>query len=277
MPLVTETTDDPRSAIARVPRWYHCIEVTPGVVTPGVFDLRPVVDRLPWPDVRGKRCLDVGTADGYLAFELERRGAAEVVAIDIPVHSGWDWEPGVAERGVEYLSTVFGPDARSGFHTARALLNSRVRFAPLSVYDLSVDAVGAFDVVVCGSLLLHLREPLRALAAIRSVCRGALLCSNQIDLERSVGPRRRPLVRLDGTSGATQWWIPNAAGHVQMVRAAGFAVERVSGLYSLPFGPAHPPRARTVRELVRGGFERVVTGNAGVPHVAVLAACAAGG
>ena len=38
---------------------------------------------MPWPDVRGKRCLDVGTYDGFLAFELERRGAASVVATDI--------------------------------------------------------------------------------------------------------------------------------------------------------------------------------------------------
>src|SRR5581483_2941262 len=56
---------DARAAVAGVRRWYHCLEVAPGVVTPGLFDLRPVVDRLPWPEVRGRRCLDVGTADGY--------------------------------------------------------------------------------------------------------------------------------------------------------------------------------------------------------------------
>ena len=58
-----------------VPLWYHTLELPGGIVTPGWFDLRGVVDRLPWPDVRGKRCLDVGTYDGFYAFELERRGA----------------------------------------------------------------------------------------------------------------------------------------------------------------------------------------------------------
>jgi len=74
------------AAVAANPMWYHSIEVAPGLVTPGLFDLRPIVERLPWPDVRGKRCLDVGTYDGFLAFELERRSAAEVLATDIADH-----------------------------------------------------------------------------------------------------------------------------------------------------------------------------------------------
>src|SRR5437764_13176122 len=99
---------DARAAIARAPSWYHTIEVAPGVVTPGAFDLRPIVDELPWPDVRGRRCLDVGTYDGFLAFELERRGAAEVVAVDLPGHEHWDWELHQREHGPEYKRRVAG-------------------------------------------------------------------------------------------------------------------------------------------------------------------------
>ena len=47
---------------------------------------------------------------------------------------------------------------------------SSVQAIEASAYDLSPEFVGTFDVVVCGSLLLHLREPLRALESIRSVC-----------------------------------------------------------------------------------------------------------
>lgn len=268
---MTQTAGDPRSAVASVKRWYHCIEVAPGLVTPGLFDLRAIADRLPWPDVRGLRCLDVGTSDGFLAFELERRGAAEVLAVDLAAHEQWDWEAHMGARGPQYLRAVSGSSMGDGFRVARALRGSGVQFTAVSVYDLAPEQVGTFDVVVCGSLLLHLRDPLRALAAIHAVCRGVLLCTNQIDLERSVGPRRAPLVRLDGTSGITQWWIPNAAGHRQMLRAAGFAVESQSPLYSIPFGPAHPPRGRDVRSRLRGLAERAFTGNEGVPHVALLA------
>ena len=268
---MTQTAADARAAVASVKRWYHCIEVAPGVVTPGLFDLRSIVDRLPWPDVSGLRCLDVGTSDGFLAFELERRGAAEVLAVDLAAHEQWDWEAHMRARGPQYLRAVAGPSMGDGFRVARELRGSSVQFTALSAYDLTPERIGTFDVVVCGSLLLHLRDPLRALAAIRSVCRGRLLCTNQVDLERSVGPRRAPLVRLDGTSGITQWWIPNAAGHRQMLQAAGFGIERPSALYSIPFGPAHPPRGGDVGSRLRGLAERLLTGNEGVPHVALLA------
>jgi hypothetical protein len=40
------------------------------------------MDRLPWPNVRGKRCLDLGAPDHRVAAELKRRGGAEVISVD---------------------------------------------------------------------------------------------------------------------------------------------------------------------------------------------------
>jgi tRNA (mo5U34)-methyltransferase len=274
MSTASRTADgvrDPSAAVARVPLWYHSIEVAPGLVTPGYFDLRPIVERMPWPDVSGLRCLDVGTSDGFLAFELERRGAAEVLAVDIAGHEQWDWERHLDSRGPEYLQAVKGPRMEAGFEIARELRGSTVQRRTVSVYDLNPDSLGEFDVVVCGSLLLHLRDPLRALAAIRSVCRGWFLSTNHIDIPLSVLLPRRPLARLDGTSGVTQWWIPNAAGHRQMLSATGFRPERESRLYSIPYGPAHPRPPRTPRAILRRAARRRITGNDGVPHHAILA------
>jgi tRNA (mo5U34)-methyltransferase len=104
---------DLRTRIANNPLWYHCIDLGGEVVTKGWFDLRPIVDRLPWPDVAGKRCLDVATYDGFLAFELERRGAAEVVATDIPSHEDWDWLPRDRARGTAYLQAIAGEKGSS--------------------------------------------------------------------------------------------------------------------------------------------------------------------
>src|SRR4051794_38772814 len=75
--------------------WYHTQELAPGVETPGMFDLRPYVDRygIP-PDLTGKRVLDVGTFEGFWAFELERRGA-EVTAIDVDRVQQLDWPVGL--------------------------------------------------------------------------------------------------------------------------------------------------------------------------------------
>lgn len=264
--------NDLTAAVAAVPLWYHSIELAPGVVTPGWFDLRPIVEAMPWPDVRGKRCLDVGTWDGFLAFELERRGAAEVVAIDIGSHENWDWPPVLRSRGApDVLGEIAGREQGVGFRVARDALGSSVDHRTMSVYDLSPDAVGEFDVVTCGSLMLHLRDPMRALERIRSVCRGAFLSSEEIDLTLSVLRPRQAALRMDGLSDLFQWFIPNAMGHRQMLRAAGFRLERWSELYAIPFGESHAPRGTGPRAAATRAWRTALTGGDGVPHQAVLA------
>jgi tRNA (mo5U34)-methyltransferase len=262
--------EDARAAVAAVPLWYHTLEVAPGVVTPGWFDLRPIVDLMPWPEVRGKRCLDIGTYDGFLAFELERRGAAEVVATDIGSHEEWDWPPRIAEQGPAVQAELAGPEKGAGFPVAKRLLGSSVERVTVSVYDIDPDELGHFDVIVCGSLLLHLRDPMRALERVRSVCRGAFLSAEQIDLPLAVLQPRRPALRLDGTSELFQWTIPNPTAHVRMLAAAGFEPERHSRPYAIPFGPAHPARGGARARLVAAG-RRLLTGGNGVPHHAALA------
>ncbi len=264
---------DARAAVAANPHWYHTMQLAPGVLTPGWFDLRPILDTMPWPDVRGKRCLDVGTYDGHLAFELERRGAAEVVATDLSDHAEWDWPVRMRDRGPAALSVIAGPEKGRGFAIARELLGSRAERVVISVYDLSPDRVGEFDVVVCGSLMLHLREPLRALGAIRSVCREHLLSAETIDLAL-IG--RRPVARLDGVTELCQWWTPNRAGHRRMVEAAGFDVERAGRPYCVALGPAHPVPARGARQIGAELRTRFATRQRGVPHAAVLARPVAG-
>lgn len=261
---------DAREAIEGVPLWYHTIDVAPGVATPGWFDLRPIADRLPWPDVRGKRCLDVGTYDGYLAFELERRGAAEVVATDIHSHEDWDWPPRLRERGPEALAEIAGQKGH-GFTVARDLLGSSVERLFVSAYDLDPAEHGTFDVVVCGSLLLHLRDPMRALERIRAVCGGEFLSAEEIDLPLTVLHPRLPVQRFDGISHFMQWAIPNAAAHRRMIEAAGFDVVRWSRPYAERYGTSHVARPRGLREFAKRNSRRIAAGADGVPHHAVLA------
>ena len=260
-----------RGAVDSVALWYHTIDLGAGVVTPGWFDLRPIVDRMPWPDVRGRRCLDVGTYDGQLAFELERRGAAEVVATDVAEHEGWDWPARTRARGPQLLRELAGPEKGRGFEIARDLLGSRVERRTMSIYDLSPKTVGTFDVVVCGSLLLHLRDPFRGLDAVRSVCAGQFMSIEQVELRTTLRHPRTPVLLVDGTSDRLQWLLPNVAGHRQMVHAAGFDVQRESGIYSESYGSSHPPVRRTPRDLAVSLARRLFTGSDGVPHHAVLA------
>jgi tRNA (mo5U34)-methyltransferase len=265
------STEEAAAAVAGSPFWYHTMEVAPGVVTPGWFDLREVVDELPWPGVEGKRCLDVGTADGFLAFELERRGAAEVVATDVADHELWDHPLRARERGSTYLRHIAGPKKGVGFEIAHELLGSSVELKQLSIYDLSPAEIGEFDVIVCGALLLHLRDPLRALDAVRSVCRGQFMSTNEVGLRTSLLHRRTPMARLNGLTRG-QWWIPNRAGHRQMLLAAGFDIDRETGIYAIPLGEGHPAKraSRTLGGAGRSAARRLLMGGDGVAQHALL-------
>lgn len=249
--------------------WYHTMELAPGEVTPGWFDLRPILGRLPWPDVRGKRCLDVGTYDGHLAFELERRGASEVIALDIPDHESWDW-PVRARRNGATLGQVVG-EKGGGFRVAAERLGSAAQRVELSVYDLTPERTGRFDVVVCGDLLLHLRDPVRAVEAVAGVCDGHFLSHEEILPRPLVLGRGRAIAELDGVSDLCQWWTPSRAGHRRIVEAGGFEVERSADPYCVPFGPAHPRPRRSPSALRRRAAVWAQTRSTGVPHAAVLA------
>jgi tRNA (mo5U34)-methyltransferase len=252
-----------------VPLWYHTLELPDGRVTPGWFDHRAIVERLPWPDVRDKRCLDVGTYDGFWAFELERRGAREVVATDIGAHTDWDFLERMRTRSGETLERLAGQKGL-GFEVARRALGSAVHKRIISVYDLSPGEVGTFDFVMCGSLLLHLRDPVGALEAIASVCSGSFMSIEEVSLGLSLRFRHRAVAELRLEPKLGQWAVPNMAGHIRMLEAAGLQVIERAGPFSEPFGVGHPPRGTGVRERARRLTRRVLTGNDGVPHAAAL-------
>lgn len=255
-----------------VPVWYHTMDVVPGVTTPGHFDLRPIVDELPWPDVAGKRCLDVGTFDGFMAFELERRGAAEVLAVDLSDYEQLDWPPDFRDRATEAAEEAQWAPPGTGFRLIAEVTGSKAQWQPLSIYDLDPARIGTFDVVVCGSLLLHLRDPLRALEAVRSVTSGVFLSAEQIEMSLTLLGRNRPLYTLNGSGPLGQWFNFNAAGHERLLYAAGFQAIRRSRPYTVRFNQ-HPRPRPGVRASVRAAGLRLLTGSAehGVLHDAILA------
>ena len=123
--------------------WYHSMELPGGRIIPGFLTLEQLRERydsflLP-PDLTGKRVLDVGTWDGWFAFEAERRGA-EVVAVDL----------------VE----------QENFHYAHRALNSKVHYVLADVYEIPRLGLGHFDYTLFLGVLYHLRHPSLALDTV---------------------------------------------------------------------------------------------------------------
>ena len=154
---------------ARGHQWNHVLELAPGEVTDGWFDLRPHVRHYGLPArMDGMRALDVGTWDGFWAFEMERRGA-EVVALDVDRVDQLDWPPRLRPES-------FPAEPRgAGFELAKEILGSRVERVVCPIYDATPEELGTFDVVLCGAVLIHLRDALLALERIAGLCRGTFI------------------------------------------------------------------------------------------------------
>ena len=199
----------------RAHRWYHTLELGPGVVTDGWFDLRPYVHHYGLPErMEGMRALEVGTWDGFWAFEMERRGA-EVVAIDLDDERDLDWPP--RRRPATYSETPRG----QGFRIAKEMLGSQVERAECSVYDATPERIGMFDLVFCGSVLIHLRDQLLALERIASVCRSTLVCAEEYD--RASGLLPFPVSRYAADrEPAVVFWKPSVRTWRRMIWTAGF-------------------------------------------------------
>lgn len=212
--------------------WYHTIELPNGVVTPGFFDHRSVLDRYGFPaTMRGTRVLDVGTFDGYFSFEMERRGA-EVVALDVPDAESLDWPAPLRASG----TTRFQPQHRN-FDVARDALGSGVQRHFESAYRVSPDQIGTFGRVFIGSVLIHLRDPVGALMNLFGMLEpgGTIHICEEVHRGLDLFGRGRPMAKFQAVSPHMTWWIGNRTCWEHMLIAAGFTDVRHGATFLVPF------------------------------------------
>lgn len=219
-------------------KWYHTHDFGGGIKTRGQFDHAPILDKYCLPaDFFGKRVLDVATFDGFWAFEFERRGAREVLALDLDRPAELDWPPRrLAAATAEELAVKFG----QGFEIAKVRFGSSVRRVCCNVYQLEPDTMGMFDVVHSGDLLLHLSSPVRALQNMAKVCEGFALISEVYAPELDSLGQGRLLEYLGGRNDVT-WWKYSLSALEQMILDAGFA--RVEILAKFRYGQVGMPES----------------------------------
>jgi tRNA (mo5U34)-methyltransferase len=161
------------------------------------------------------RVLDVGTWDGFWAFEMERRGAREVVALDLDDERELDYPP---RRRPERFADVRRGD---GFRLAKEALGSHVERFVCNVYDADPAELGTFDLVFCGAVLIHLRDQLLALDRIARLCRGTFISAEEPDLATGWLPFPAVRYRADRDADVV-FWAPNRRAWRGMLRTAGF-------------------------------------------------------
>jgi len=210
--------------------WYHTIELPGGVVTPGIFDHRPLVPHYGIPEsLRGKRCLDAACSNGFWTFEFERRGGT-VVSVDIPSLSELDFPAGTPPMPA---ATAGGPDQLSAiaYHVARRALGSDAELVRSNLYAMNPENLGTFDFVHLADVLLHLQNPLAALCRLRELTApgGTALIAEVFD-PSLIGTVTHYFGGFDGLV----WWEPSLDCLAQMVYDAGFATVDVVRTYRTP-------------------------------------------
>ncbi|MGO9884933.1 MAG: methyltransferase domain-containing protein [Solirubrobacteraceae bacterium] len=204
-------TPSPQDAAEFIERsefvWHQRFELAPGVWTPGVSRVGWLCHAAGLPaDLSGQSVLDIGTTNAGTAFELERRGAERVVAVDI-----------------------FDPE-HFGVRALTEFLNSKVEFVQTTVYELAQRFQEPFDLVICWGVLYHLRHPLLALDNLRAVTgREASLETAVCDSELPRRERDRRVARFyrrDELSGdGSNWFSPTVSTLVDWCGSSGFEVE----------------------------------------------------
>lgn len=197
--------------------WFHQIDLGSGVITPGLDDSPGKLPRLKIPEnLEGMSVLDIGAWNGFFSFEAERRGASRILATDSFV----------------WRSDVF--KGKQGFELARKVLNSKVEDMEIDIMDLSPDKVESWDLVLCLGVLYHLRHPLLALERVFSVTGKQLILETVVELFSEDKPA---MVFYPGTELAndpTNWWGPNPAAVIAMLKDVGFSKVELASLVDNP-------------------------------------------
>jgi tRNA (mo5U34)-methyltransferase len=216
METIAISCSELREAVSQI-HWYHSIDLGNGIVTPG-WEKNTVtrLKRLKIPeDLRGLSVLDVGAWDGFFSFEAERRGAKRVLAVDFDTWAGKTW------------------GSKAGFELARKVLGSHVEDLTIDVLDLTPERVGVFDLVLFLGVLYHLRHPLLALERIFSVTGRHLILETHVDMVWGKRPAMVFYPSGELRHDQTNWWGPNPAAVVSMLKSVGFKrVEVVSKFHS---------------------------------------------
>ena len=223
--------------------FYHTMELPKLGLVPGLWDLRGrATEYLGKNKLSGKRVLELGSASGFLTFEIERQGA-EVVGYDLSEQQDWDSVPYAgldmakeAARRKEHIRQL-----NNSFWLSHRLFNSKARMICGSIYGVPQEA-GTFDVSVFGSILLHLRDPFLALQKSLALTREMVIVTDvrsrwSVPVPQGIKrllpkPLRRPAMRFipdfERNHPTDTWWRLDPEVVVHFLGILGFEKTKVS-------------------------------------------------
>ncbi len=223
---MTET----KEKIERLKPWFHNLHLPDGTQTAPDHFLGDF-PKFKWDEIKnsipenlaGLTALDIGCNAGFYTFELAKRGA-DVLGIDL--------DPHYLEQA-EWAAEVFG-------------LREKVEFRQMQVYDLAKSET-KYDIIIFMGVLYHLRYPLLALDIVTQKVKKMMVFQTLtmpgekiLDITKDLGINERDLMRDEGwpkmafiegylAGDPTNWWAPNNAAIIAMLRSCGMNVIKRPG------------------------------------------------
>jgi SAM-dependent methyltransferase len=207
-------------------RFYHVMELPEIGLVGEAWDLRATIDQYLGPTpLRGRSFLDLGCASGFISFEAERRGASVVSLDQRDARENRALVPFAHER--HHRETFLVEAERILVRTKRAywlahrLLKSRARVCYASVYAMPA-GLGEFDIVHLGQVLVHLPDPVRALASAANLARDRLILVEALIPDHGAKALFMPSIE---NLALGSWWRFSADLYRRVLRILGFEIE----------------------------------------------------
>jgi SAM-dependent methyltransferase len=210
--------------------FYHTVDLPDGTHS-GDWDLRADIEayigRYPYA---GQRVVDIGTASGFVAFEMEKRGA-EVVALDFAITENPTSDMGLIPYG---SNKNFDEMVRGRIEGQRALqasfwymherLGSHVRYYEGDA-QVCPEELRPFDVAFFGSILLHLRDPLGVVSAFGRHARQAVIITEPFENAGHLEKYAVAILRAsaDEPTNVGTWWYLTPKAWEQFLRVLGYS------------------------------------------------------
>ena len=187
--------------------WHHSIRLFPDLLIEGSKSeslLKAERAAILGPlDFAGREVLDIGSWNGYFAFEAKRAGAARVVASDslcwhIPVFRG-----------------------RETFDLGRECLGLDIEAKVIDPTQLPGD-LAPVDIVLFLGVFYHMHDPVAVLKAAAALAREALVIETHQDLLDLPRPGMAFYPRATLNGDESNWWGPNPECVFELLESIGW-------------------------------------------------------
>lgn len=210
--------------------FYHTMDLPIIGEVKGEWDLRKNIDTyLGNAEFIGKTCLDVGTASGFLSFEMEKRGG---------IVTSFDADDACRYSMLPFRNSLYNTDhnlwsqqtnewltrLHNSYWYAHRLLNKNAKVFYGDIYNIPLE-LGYFDIVMVGQVMIHLRDPILALISISKLCKDILiLAEGMIDSDDTYAKFD---ARADAGGPEWLWWKYTRGMWKEILAILGFEIKSI--------------------------------------------------